>query len=58
MSLSLSPDKNTFLSSACDAQAKLWDLRDGRCRQTFKGHDGDINSVQFFPTGNAFGAPC
>ena len=55
MSISLSPDKNMFVSAACDAHAKLWDLRDGKCRQTFKGHDSDINSVCFFPSGDAFG---
>ena len=55
MSISLSPDKNTFVSASCDAHAKLWDLRDGKCRQTFKGHDSDINSVCFFPTGDSFG---
>ena len=46
MSVSLNPqDKNTFVSGACDAAAKLWDLRTGKCVQTFKGHDADINSV-------------
>jgi len=39
MSVSLNPiDKNTFVSGACDATAKLWDLRDGKCKQTFFGH--------------------
>jgi guanine nucleotide-binding protein G(I)/G(S)/G(T) subunit beta-1 len=55
MSLSLAPNKQLFLSAACDATAKLWDLRDGKCRQTFKGHEGDINAVAFFPSGDAFG---
>ncbi|KAK4337111.1 hypothetical protein RND71_043429 [Anisodus tanguticus] len=45
MSLSLSPDSNTFVSGACDASAKLWDIRDGMCRQTFPGHESDINAV-------------
>ena len=45
MSLSLTEDKNTFISGACDATAKLWDLRDGMCRQTFSGHESDINAV-------------
>merc|ERR1712194_220080 len=35
MSLSLSPDMRTFVSGACDASAKLWDIRDGMCKQTF-----------------------
>lgn len=50
MSLSVSEDKNTFISGACDASAKLWDIRDGMCCQTFIGHESDINavSVRFF----------
>jgi guanine nucleotide-binding protein G(I)/G(S)/G(T) subunit beta-1 len=46
MSLSLSPDKNIFVSGACDATAKVWDIRTGRCVQTFTGHESDINAVQ------------
>ena len=45
MSLSLSPGMRTFVSGACDASAKLWDIRDGMCRQTFPGHESDINAV-------------
>jgi len=55
MSVSIAPDKNTFVSGACDATAKLWDVRSGKCVQTFPGHESDINSVCFFPNGNAFG---
>lgn len=55
MSLSLTEDKNTFISGACDATAKLWDLRDGMCRQTFGGHESDINAVSMFPNNLAFG---
>lgn len=55
MSLSLSPDKETFVSAGCDATAKLWDLRSGKCQQTFSGHEADINAVQYFPNGFAFG---
>jgi guanine nucleotide-binding protein G(I)/G(S)/G(T) subunit beta-1 len=54
MSLSLSPDMRTFISGACDASAKLWDVRDGMCKQTFPGHESDINAVAFFPSGQAF----
>ena len=46
MSLSLSPDKNIFVSGACDATAKVWDIRTGKCVQTFQGHESDINAVQ------------
>jgi len=54
MSVSISPDKNCFISGACDASAKLWDLRAGRCMQTFTGHESDINGIQYFPNGLAF----
>ncbi|KAG5876172.1 hypothetical protein JTB14_015727 [Gonioctena quinquepunctata] len=39
---------------ACDASAKLWDIREGLCKQTFPGHESDINAVTFFPNGFAF----
>lgn len=45
MSLSLSPDSRLFVSGACDASAKLWDIREGMCRQTFTGHESDINAI-------------
>lgn len=45
MSLSLSPDMRYFVSGACDASAKLWDIREGSCKQTFPGHESDINAV-------------
>ena len=54
MSISLSPDKNTFVSGACDQTAKLWDMRTGKAVQTFTGHEADINAISFFPSGNAF----
>lgn len=45
MSLSLAPDSRLFVSGACDASAKLWDVREGMCRQTFTGHESDINAI-------------
>ena len=33
MSVSVAPDKRTFITGACDATARLWDIRDGLCRQ-------------------------
>eukprot|EP00042_Codosiga_hollandica_P040969 m.359634 g.359634 ORF g.359634 m.359634 type:complete len:336 (-) comp55998_c0_seq2:467-1474(-) len=58
MSLSLAPgNPNIFVSGACDAVAKVWDMRDGKCHQTFAGHKTDINAVCFFPSGNAYGIP-
>jgi guanine nucleotide-binding protein G(I)/G(S)/G(T) subunit beta-1 len=57
MSLSINPldNNNQFVSGACDAFAKLWDIRQQKCSQTFAAHDSDINAIQFFPNGNAFG---
>merc|ERR1712008_65541 len=50
------PSRQTwaFVSGACDASAKLWDIRDGMCKQTFPGHESDINAVTFFPQGTVF----
>lgn len=55
MAISVSNDRNTFISGACDATVKLWDFRNGQCVQTFPGHESDINSVKFFPNYMAFG---
>lgn len=45
-SVSLGPSQNTFVSGACDATAKVWDIRTGKAVQTFAGHESDINAVQ------------
>jgi len=55
MACAVSPDKNIFISGACDATAKVWDIRSGKCTHTFTGHESDINAVSAFPNGNAFG---
>nr|ODN93910.1 guanine nucleotide-binding protein subunit beta [Cryptococcus depauperatus CBS 7841]ODN99814.1 guanine nucleotide-binding protein subunit beta [Cryptococcus depauperatus CBS 7855] len=52
--ISLSPNANLFISGACDATAKVWDIRTGKAVQTFTGHESDINTVQSFPNGDAF----
>ena len=39
MSISVAPDKRTFITGACDATVRLWDIRDGLCRQSFAGTD-------------------
>ncbi|KAF7810888.1 Guanine nucleotide-binding protein subunit beta-2 [Senna tora] len=45
-----------FVSGSCDATARLWDTRmASRAVRTFHGHEGDVNSVKFFPDGNRFG---
>lgn len=54
-SLSVSSNPSVFVSGACDATAKVWDIRSKKCVQSFSGHESDINAVQFFPNGNAIG---
>lgn len=55
MSLSTHPnDNNIFVTGACDASAKLWDIRDPKSVQTFAGNEDDINDVKFFPSGKCF----
>ena len=56
MFVAVSPtDDNKFVSGSCDSNAKVWDIRAKRCTMTFTGHESDINSVAFFPDGNAVG---
>lgn len=31
----------------------IWDLRNGQCVQSFEGHEADINSVKYHPSGDA-----
>ena len=33
------------------SRGQVWDIREGKCVQTFQGHESDINSVMFFPDG-------
>lgn len=33
--------------------ALIWDMRTGQCVQSFEGHESDINSVKFYPSGDA-----
>ena len=43
-----------FPLQGCDKVANVWDMRTGECVQMFEGHDSDINSVRFYPSGDAF----
>nr|XP_043623073.1 guanine nucleotide-binding protein subunit beta-2-like [Erigeron canadensis] len=46
-----------FVSGSSDATVRLWDTRvASRAVRTFHGHEGDVNSVKFFPDGNRFGS--
>lgn len=31
----------------------IWDMRSGQCVQSFEGHESDVNSVKFHPSGDA-----
>jgi guanine nucleotide-binding protein G(I)/G(S)/G(T) subunit beta-1 len=43
-----------FATGSCDASIKLWDVRTGtKSIRTFIGHTSDVNSLSFFPDGNA-----
>lgn len=55
MSLDLAPSEtgNTFVSGSCDKMVLIWDMRTGQCVQSFEGHQSDINSVKFHPSGDA-----
>ncbi len=33
----------------------MWDMRTGQCVQVFDGHESDVNSVRFYPSGDAVG---
>lgn len=33
----------------------IWDMRTGQCVQSFEGHESDVNSVKFHPSGDAVG---
>jgi guanine nucleotide-binding protein G(I)/G(S)/G(T) subunit beta-1 len=59
MCLAISPaaPQTTFLSTSVDRTIKLWDVRspNGGAVQTFIGHEGDINGVDFMQDGITFG---
>lgn len=45
VSISLSPDGNTYVTGSVDKTCKLWDLREEKAKQIFFGHEADVNSV-------------
>ncbi|XP_042429242.1 guanine nucleotide-binding protein subunit beta-like [Zingiber officinale] len=52
-----SSNSNMFVSGSCDATARLWDARiASRAIRTYNGHQGDVNTVKFFPDGQRFGS--
>lgn len=46
VSISLAPDGgNTYITGSVDRTCKLWDIREETAKQTFFGHEADVNSV-------------
>lgn len=41
------------VKKGCDRTALIWDMRTGQKVQAFEGHDADINTVKFYPSGEA-----
>jgi len=55
MSIAPNPTyERIFASGACDALAKIWDIKEPTVSRTFKGHESDINAVTWFGDGLAF----
>eukprot|EP00468_Gymnochlora_sp_CCMP2014_P014779 CAMPEP_0167770068 /NCGR_PEP_ID=MMETSP0110_2-20121227/17694_1 /TAXON_ID=629695 /ORGANISM="Gymnochlora sp., Strain CCMP2014" /LENGTH=368 /DNA_ID=CAMNT_0007659165 /DNA_START=12 /DNA_END=1118 /DNA_ORIENTATION=- len=55
-SLAISKENGTFISGGIDKNAILYDYREKKGRVLkFPGHEGDVNSVAYFPGGVAFG---
>lgn len=48
----LNNDFSIFQGS--DHVALVWDIRTGQYVQIFDGHESDVNSVKFHPSGDAF----
>jgi WD40 repeat protein len=48
----------SMLCQSSDRTACIWDSRSGQCVMRFEGHEGEVNSVRFFPTGEAIGTAC
>lgn len=57
MSVSINFDNpKLFVSGSCDTTARIFDIRaDKSLVGTFRGHNADINAVQWFPDFKAFG---
>lgn len=53
--LSLMPGSmNQFVTGSVDKTCRMWDLRVPGCTQTWWGHQADVNSVAFHPSGLTF----
>lgn len=45
VSISVSPDGKTYVTGSVDKTCRLWDIREQSPKQTFFGHESDVNSV-------------
>lgn len=43
----------SVILQSCDKMAFIWDMRSGSVVQSFEGHQSDVNSVKFHPSGDA-----
>jgi WD40 repeat protein len=46
--------KNKNKKKSVDNVALVWDIRSGQYVQIFEGHESDVNTVRFHPSGDAF----
>ena len=51
-SVAFSPDGQTLASGSSDETVRLWDVKTGQHRQTFRGHTREVQSVAFSPDGH------
>lgn len=54
ISLSLHPERTTFVTGSVDNTCRLWDIRQKECLQTFREHEADVSSVCFHKSGHVF----
>ena len=45
-SVSIAPDNSKFVSSGCDNDCIVWDIKTGKAEHVFKGHEQDVNCVK------------
>jgi hypothetical protein len=53
--IALAQDKKTFLAAGTDSVVRLYDFRDGLCHRSWDGNEADVNCLDWFPDGQAFG---
>lgn len=45
VSISMAPDMKTYITGSVDRTCKLWEVNSENAKQTFFGHQADVNSV-------------